>query len=116
MIPLNLAGAKVAALAAAAGLLVGGGLAYGWFSPRLELERVRAQGLGDRLTQQNRAIEALEESAKTRQEVIGRLLDVADRARKEADASARELRSRPQPAGTNACEAADALITEELAR
>lgn len=116
MMPFPLSSLQVGLAALVVGLGVGGGLAWGWFSPRLDLERQRAAGLAGQLTQQNEAIEALEKSSGERQKLISQLLARAEKERERADRAVEDLRRRPQPVGTDACAAAGALITEELAR
>ena len=110
--------ATTSAVAAALVLgLVAGATGVWWVaSGRIDAANLRAERAGDLVREQNRAIEALRADAERRAIAAAEAIKKAGAARRVAEIQAQELLARPQPAGVAPCEAASALIREELRR
>lgn len=97
-----------------AGLAAGGGAAWWHYSPRLELANQRAEAMGDKVREQNRAVEALKEASDKR---VAEAEKAAERARGAAEAhraAAARIMSQQLAAGADACVSACRLIDDEV--
>lgn len=111
---------QTAGIAGTAGLVLG--LAIGawgtheFYAPRLALAENQVQTLGDRVDEQNTAIEGLNKAAKARAAAAKKAVDEARaEAAREFDESLRILTLQPPP-GIDRCAAASALVRQELAK
>lgn len=99
-----------------AGMGAGGYAVYSWYSPRLELAQERVKELGDKITEQNTAIEGLKAAADTRAAAAAAALKVAKNKAAAAQADVDNLMATQAPAGVDRCVAASDLIRKELAK
>lgn len=116
MTPATAIALKVAAAALVVGIGIGGFGTHAFYSPRLDLERQKVRGLGDRIAEQNTAIEALKAAGEEQARLAKAAVGAADAARKAADKRVGELLGRKPPPGVDDCTAASTLIREELKR
>lgn len=111
---------KPALIAGAAGLVLGLGLgAYGvheFYAPRLELAEAKVQALGDRIDEQNAAIEAAQAADKARAAAARQAIAKAQREAEQAQHAAMDILTRQPAPGVDRCTAASALVREELAK
>jgi hypothetical protein len=109
---------QAAAIAAGAALLLGlaggGAAVHGWYSPRLEAAELRERELGNKVDEQNRAVESLKEAADERQRQAEKALAAAQAAAKAYETSAQRILGTQKPAGANECAAAQWLLQQEL--
>lgn len=115
-----IAWAKPAAIAGAAGLLVGfavgAWVTHEFYAPRLALAESRVEILADTLDGQNKAVERLEEAAKNRAAAAKKAVEDARlEAQKEFEEALGILTQQPPP-GVDRCTAASALVRQELAK
>lgn len=98
------------------GLLLGLGIGYWHYSPRIEAAEGRVRTLADRLAEQNDAIERLQGLARERELQAAAALEAARSVRAESDRRAAELLALLPPPGADECQAAADLIRRELGR
>ena len=116
MTPNLLLSLKVGAAALVAGLALGGLAAHGWYSPRLELAQNQVKDLGDKLTEQNDAVERLRQETVDLAERVRRAQAAASKKRREADTSAQKVLTLARPQGVDECTSASTLIRQELGK
>lgn len=107
---------KVGAAALVAGLALGGWGVHEFYAPRLELAENRVKDLGQKLQEQNDAVERLERESKDLAVRVKRAQAEAARLRAEQDKGAVEILTLPLPPGVDQCVAASDLIRRELAK
>lgn len=107
---------KAGAAALVLGLVLGGWGAHEFYAPRLELAERKVKDLGEKLDEQNQAVERLEQEGKDLAARVKRAQAEAARLRAEQDKGAIEILTLPLPPGVDQCVAASDLIRRELAK
>ena len=111
-------GPRLVATAATAllGAVLGLGIGYWHYSPRLAAAKGDVAVLADKLKQQNAAIEKLAAVAAEREAAVAAAIAQARDARQESDRLAAEILAREPPPGVDECLAASDFIRQELNR
>lgn len=110
---LNLQTMLIAAAVAAAG---GAYATHAYYSPRLELERVKVSGLADQVSHQNDALEDLADAGKKREEEAAKAVAAAQGEAAKLEKEAQALLRRMAPAGVSECKAVEDLLRETLGK
>jgi hypothetical protein len=105
----------IAAIAAGIGILLGGGAAHLYYSPRLDLERARVEQRDEKIKGQNSAVDALKAQGEQRKADAARAIDAASKIAQGREQRAAELLATPAPAGDD-CKAIDALLVQGLGK
>lgn len=105
---------KVGAASAAAGIVLGGLIAHGWYSPRLELAESRVASLAGALETQNKAVDKLGKQTDDLNERLRRAQAAASQRRATQDQKANDLLSIQPPAGEDQCKSASDLIRKTV--
>lgn len=112
--------AKVAAIVGAAALVVGfaagGYLAHLFYAPRLEVAELKIETLGEDIRRQNQAVDQLRKDSDDRAAKAAAAVKDARNTAAQAEADAQNLLLAQPGAGEGRCDAASALIRNELAR
>lgn len=98
------------------GIVLGLGVGYWHYSPRIEAADGRVRVLADRVSEQNDALERLQGLARERELQAAAALEAARAVRAESDRRAAELLEMLPPANADECQAAADLIRRELGR
>lgn len=112
---MNPSAVAIAAAIAIAGVLAGAGGAHLYYAPRLALAQERTDALGERVREQNRAVEAMAADGERRKAEAAAAKAAASKAAQAHTKRAAELEALPVPAGED-CAAIDALLTKGLGR
>lgn len=108
------------AIAAAAALALGlaGGIALArWhYAPRLDACQTAKRALGEKVEEQNAAVQKLQDLAEQRQREARVAQDAAAAAARAHEREAQRLLALARPQGVDECTAASALIRQELGR
>lgn len=109
---------KTAAIAGAIALAVGaaggGLLVHQFYAPRLELAQSQVKQLGEKIDEQNKAIERLRTEAEAREKAAAAAVAAALKEARKFEADAQRILSRQKPASLSECKAVEALFREEL--
>lgn len=112
---MNQTALAIAAAVALAGALAGAGAAHLYYAPRLALAQERTDALGERVLEQNRAVEAMRTDGERRLADAKRAAEDAKKVAQVHTTRAAEIQAIPTPAG-NDCAAIDDLLKQGLGR
>jgi hypothetical protein len=103
-----------ATIALVAGLAGGAYATHAFYAPRLEVAELKVKNLGDKVVEQNAAVERLKADAAERQRQAEARVAAAQAEALQHQARAQQLLMRKPPAGQTECQATEALFREVL--
>lgn len=104
------------AVALVAGLAGGAYAAHAYYAPRLEVAELKVKNLGEKIKEQNVAVQRLKDDAAERQHQAEARVAAAQAEALQHQARAQQILMRQKPAGVNDCQAAADLIRQELGK